>query len=90
MMSAMRNVSRSSATGVLLALSLSLIFVGCSNNPTPAAPTAGQPAATVAADPLPSWNDGPAKQAILDFVKAKGWTVISMKNDWKQIFAWEK
>src|SRR5689334_10336942 len=21
-------------------------------------------------DPLPSWNDGPAKQAILDFVKA--------------------
>jgi hypothetical protein len=23
-----------------------------------------------AADPLPSWNDGPAKQAILDFVKA--------------------
>ena len=19
-----------------------------------------------------------------------GWTVISMKNDWKQIFAWEK
>src|SRR5215471_4737243 len=29
-------------------------------------------AATVASaeDPLPSWNDGPAKQAILDFVKA--------------------
>jgi hypothetical protein len=24
-----------------------------------------------AAEPLPSWNDGPAKQAILDFVKAK-------------------
>src|SRR5947208_9009391 len=23
-----------------------------------------------AADPLPSWNDGPAKQAIVDFVKA--------------------
>ena len=44
--------------------------VGCSNNQTPAATTAGQPAATtVAADPLPSWNDGPAKQAIIDFVK---------------------
>ena len=29
--------------------------------------------ATIAAsaqDPLPSWNDGPAKQAIVDFVKA--------------------
>ncbi len=53
-----------------LLLSLTLILAGCSNNPTPAAPTAGQPAATTAADPLPSWNDGPAKQAILDFVKA--------------------
>ena len=28
----------------------------------PAAPSFAQ------ADPLPSWNDGPAKQAILDFV----------------------
>ena len=26
--------------------------------------------ATAASDPLPSWNDGPAKQAILDFVRA--------------------
>src|SRR6266550_4058219 len=25
---------------------------------------------TQAQDPLPSWNDGPAKQAIIDFVKA--------------------
>ena len=25
---------------------------------------------TQAQDPLPSWNDGPAKQAIVDFVKA--------------------
>ena len=48
---------------------LLVIIVGCTNNPTPATPTAGQPAATVAVDPLPSWNDGPAKQAILDFVK---------------------
>lgn len=23
-----------------------------------------------AADPLPAWNDGPAKQAIVDFVQA--------------------
>ncbi len=26
-------------------------------------------AQTAAADPLPSWNDGPAKQAILDFIR---------------------
>jgi hypothetical protein len=66
---------------------------------------------------LPSWNDGPAKQAVLDFVRAaadkaspkfvppedriaafdqdgttwvSGWIVISMKKDWKQIFAFEK
>jgi len=52
-----------------LLLSLILIPGGCTNKPTPAAPTAGQPAATAAVDPLPSWNDGPAKQAILDFVK---------------------
>ena len=44
-----------------------VILAGCSNNPTPSTPSAGQ--STVAADPLPSWNDGPAKQAILDFVK---------------------
>ncbi len=64
---------------------------------------------------LPSWNDGPAKQAIFDFVRAtidrsspsyvfpedrtpalyeeaknKGWMVISMKNDWRRIFAFEQ
>ncbi len=54
---------------VLSSLLLVITLAGCTNNPTPATPTAGQPAATVAADPLPSWNDGPAKQAILDFVK---------------------
>ena len=52
-----------------LLISLIVILAGCTNNPTPSTPTAGQPAATIAADPLPSWNDGPAKQAILDFVK---------------------
>lgn len=33
--------------------------------PAPALPQT----ATAASDPLPSWNDGPAKQAILDFVR---------------------
>jgi hypothetical protein len=54
---------------LLSSIFLFLILAGCTNTPTP---TATQPAATTgaAADPLPSWNDGPAKQAILDFVKS--------------------
>jgi len=53
-----------------LLFSLVLILAACSNSRAPGSSTAGQPAATTAAaDPLPSWNDGPAKQAILDFVK---------------------
>ena len=56
---------------IFSSLFLILILAGCTNSSTPATPTAGQPAATnAAADPLPSWNNGPAKQAILDFVKA--------------------
>jgi len=81
-----------------------------------------------AQDPLPSWNEGPAKQAIVAFVakvtkegspdfvppaerewaygaeskigtfsdtlmaeaKKQGWVVISMKNDWKRIFPFDK
>ena len=50
-------------------LSLILILAGCTNNPTPSAPPQVNWPRPLAADPLPSWNDGPAKQAILDFVK---------------------
>lgn len=32
---------------------------------------------------------GTFTQALYDEAKAKGWTVISMKSDWKQIFAFE-
>jgi hypothetical protein len=55
-----------------LSLFLILFLTGCTSNPAPSATTASQPAATTAtaADPLPSWNDGPAKHAIVDFVKA--------------------
>jgi hypothetical protein len=28
-------------------------------------------------------------QKLYDEAKSKGWTVISMKNDWKRIFAFE-
>jgi hypothetical protein len=72
--------------------------------------TAAQAQTAAPGAALASWNDGPAKQAILDFVrvtteqgspkfshprsasppsKKNGWTVISMKNDWKRIFAFE-
>jgi hypothetical protein len=45
-----------------------LTIASCSTPPSPSTPSTGQPSAT-RIDPLPSWNDGPAKQAILGFVK---------------------
>jgi hypothetical protein len=39
---------------------------------------------------LPDTKAGTFSLALYDEAKAKGWTVISMKNDWKEIFAWEK
>jgi hypothetical protein len=33
---------------------------------------------------------GAFTQALYDEAKKRGWNVISMKNDWKRIFAWEK
>jgi hypothetical protein len=29
-------------------------------------------------------------QALYDEAKKKGWTVVSMKNDWKSIFSFDK
>jgi len=42
------------------------------------------------AEGLPDTKVGTFTEALLDEAKSKGWTVISMKNDWKQIFAFEK
>jgi len=39
---------------------------------------------------LPDTHFGKFTQALYDEAKGRGWTVISMKNDWKRIFAWEK
>jgi phosphoglycolate phosphatase-like HAD superfamily hydrolase len=39
---------------------------------------------------LPDTKVGTFSQALYDEAKKKGWTVISMKDDWKQIFAFEK
>jgi len=44
-----------------------LLLAGCTDTPT--VPAGTQPVATAAVDPLPSWNDGAPKQAIVDFVK---------------------
>ena len=38
---------------------------------------------------LPDTKVGAFPQALYDDAKKNGWTVISMKNDWKQIFAFE-
>jgi hypothetical protein len=38
---------------------------------------------------LPGTKVGTFTQARYDEPKKQGWTVISMKNDWKQIFAFE-
>ncbi len=39
---------------------------------------------------LPNSDIGTFTQALYDEAKSHGWFVISMKNDWKHIFAWEK
>jgi phosphoglycolate phosphatase-like HAD superfamily hydrolase len=39
---------------------------------------------------LPDTKVGAFTQALYDEAKNKGWTVISMKNDWNRIFAFEK
>ena len=38
---------------------------------------------------LPDTKVGAFSQALYDEAKKKGWTVISMKNDWRKIFAFE-
>ncbi len=42
------------------------------------------------ADGLPASKIGTFPQSLYDEAKARGWNVISMKNDWKRIFAFEK
>ena len=54
---AMKPISRRSLIALLAALAVTFDLL---------LPTA----ASAQSDPLPSWNDGPAKQAIVNFVKA--------------------
>jgi hypothetical protein len=39
---------------------------------------------------LPDTKVGTLSQPMYDMAKKQGWTIISMKNDWKYIFAFEK
>jgi len=39
---------------------------------------------------LPDTKVGTFPQALYDKAQKDGWTVISMKNDWKQVFAFDK
>ena len=38
---------------------------------------------------LPATRVGAFTQALYDDAKKRGWNVISMKNDWKRIFAFD-
>jgi hypothetical protein len=38
----------------------------------------------------PDSKIGTFSDALMDEAKAKGWIVVSMKNDWKRIFAFER
>jgi hypothetical protein len=39
---------------------------------------------------LPDTKIGTFPQALYDEAKKKGWTVISMQNDWKRIFSFDE
>jgi hypothetical protein len=39
---------------------------------------------------LPDTKVGTFRQALYDQAKNHGWTVISMKNDWNRIFAFDQ
>ncbi len=39
---------------------------------------------------LPATKVGTFTQALYDWAKKQGWVVISMKNDWKRVFAFEQ
>ena len=39
---------------------------------------------------LPDVKLGAFTQALFDQAKKDGWTVVSMKDDWKRVFAFEK
>jgi phosphoglycolate phosphatase-like HAD superfamily hydrolase len=55
-------------SAALVAVAVLAALAGCAHEQS-AAQTVTQ-ATAQGSDPLPSWNDGPAKQAIVDFVKA--------------------
>jgi len=42
------------------------------------------------AQALPDTKSGTFTQALYDEAKKKGWIVVSMKNDWKHIFSFDK
>jgi phosphoglycolate phosphatase-like HAD superfamily hydrolase len=60
---------QSKATVLLSMVAGLVLTTGCQNNSsTPVSPVDSTVQKAVVTDSLPSWNDGPAKQAILDFV----------------------
>jgi hypothetical protein len=45
----------------------SVLSISCNSTPAPPSPSAAE-TPTANSDPLPSWNDGPSRKAIVDFV----------------------
>ena len=43
-----------------------------------------------AAEGLPDSKIGTFSEALFNEAKKQGWTVISMKNDWKRLFSFDK
>ncbi|MGB5191255.1 MAG: haloacid dehalogenase-like hydrolase, partial [Robiginitalea sp.] len=54
---------------VFLLTVIMVAFLGCREQITDISETATEVVAEVAADPLPSWNEGPSKTAIIAFVE---------------------
>ena len=61
----MTSTRLSQRISVLTIVAVCVIVLGCAPTPQSATDATGPASAS---DPLPSWNDGPAKQAIIDLV----------------------
>jgi hypothetical protein len=84
MKSAFRFLSKCSVAVLLCALLLATVA---------AQAQAPLPSGRRAAPQHPDWkttNVGTLTQALYDEAKSKGWIAISMKNDWKRVFAFER
>jgi len=55
-----------------------------------ARPNGGARVRLWSAQGLPESRVGTFTQQLYDEAKKDGWSVVSMKNDWNRIFAWDR